>query len=291
MASPHVTGVAALVWSHHPSCTNAQIRNVLTTTAQDLGATGRDVKFGYGLVQTKDAIDYITANGCDGNGGGGTTPPANNVLENGVAATDLTATTGNDVVYTIDVPAAATDIAFNMTGGTGDADMYVKFGATPTDNDYDCRPYNTGNVESCTGTSTGGTYYVRVKAYSGFSGVSLTASYTPASTGGGSGTVQPVNETVSDISVQRRKWTRYTYDLPAGYGDLTVALSGGTGDADLYVTKGAQSTRSSYDCRSWESGNTESCSFTDPAQATWYIDVYGYSAASGITLTLSATPK
>ena len=294
MASPHVTGVAALVWSTHPSCTNAEIRNILTTTAQDLGATGRDVKFGYGLVQAKDAIDYITANGCDGSGastGGGTPPPTTStVLENGVAKTDLTAVTGNDVVYTFDVPSGATNITFNMTGGTGDADMYVKFGAIPTDSAYDCRPYKTGNVESCTGTSTGGTYYVRVKAYSTFSGVSLTASYTPASTGGGT-TIQPVNATVNNVAVTKGSWKRYTYDLAAGYGDLTVSMTGGTGDADLYVTKGVQSTTSAYDCRPYKNGNEETCTFANPAKATWYIDVYGYSTASGITLTLSATPK
>ncbi|HAS21691.1 MAG TPA: peptidase S8, partial [Idiomarina loihiensis] len=71
MASPHVAGVAALVWSHHPTCSAQEIRSVLNTTAQDLGAAGRDVKFGYGLAQTKDAIDYIDANGCDSSGGGG----------------------------------------------------------------------------------------------------------------------------------------------------------------------------------------------------------------------------
>lgn len=295
MASPHVAGVAALVWSHHPTCTNVQIRNVLNTTAQDLGAAGRDVKFGYGLVQAKDAIDYITANGCDGNGGGtgggGTTPPNDSVLANGVPVTGLAATTGNDITFTMDVPAGATNISFDMTGGTGDADLYVKFGSAPTDTSYDCRPYKSGNVESCAGTSTGGTYYVRIKAYSSFDGVSLTGNYTPASTGGGGGAVQPINETVNNISVARRSWVRYTYTLPAGYGDLTVAISGGTGDADLYVTQGAQSTSTSYDCRPYKNGNNETCSFTNPAADTWYIDIYGYSAASGVTLTVDATPK
>ncbi len=293
MASPHVAGVAALVWSHHPTCTNVQIRNVLNTTAQDLGAAGRDVKFGYGLVQAKDAIDYITANGCDGNGGGtggGGTPPNDSVLANGVPVTGLAATTGNDITFTMDVPAGATNISFDMTGGTGDADLYVKFGSAPTDTSYDCRPYKSGNVESCTGTSTGGTYYVRIKAYSSFDGVSLTGNYTPASTGGG-GAVQPISETVSNISVARRSWVRYTYALPAGYADLTVAISGGTGDADLYVTQGAQSTSTSYDCRPYKNGNNETCSFTNPAADTWYIDIYGYSAASGVTLTVDATPK
>jgi len=295
MASPHVAGVAALVWSHHPSCTNVEIRNVLNATAQDLGDSGRDVKFGYGLAQTKDAIDYITANGCDGNGTGPgpvEPPVGNTVLENGVAKTGLTATAGNDVVYTMEVPAGATDISFAMAGGSGDADMYVKFGSTPTDNSYDCRPYVGGNTESCTVTDTAGTYYVRVKAYSSFADVSLTGTYTESSTGGGNGgAVQPVDETVSNVSVARKSWTRYTYDLTAGYADLTVAIAGGSGDADLYVTQGKQSTKTAYDCRPYENGNAETCTFATPAAGTWYIDIYGYSAASGMTLTLQATPE
>ncbi|KGJ92885.1 S8 family serine peptidase [Colwellia psychrerythraea] len=293
MASPHVAGVAALVWSHHPTCTNVEIRNVLNASAQDLGATGRDVKFGYGLAQTKDAIDYITANGCDGSGsggGGGGTTPGDTVLENGVVKVDLAATTGNELVFTMEVPAGATDINFATTGGTGDADLYVKFGAEPTDSVYDCRPYRSGNAESCASTQAGGTYYVKVKAYSDFTGVNLTGSYTDPSTGGG-GSVQPIDSTTNNIAVSSRQWTRYTLDLAAGYADLTVTLSGGSGDADLYVTEGKQSTSSTYDCRPYKNGNNETCNFTAPAQGTWYVDIYGYSAASGVTLNIQATPQ
>jgi len=291
MASPHVAGVAALVWSHHPSCTNVEIRNVLNASAQDLGATGRDVKFGHGLAQTKDAIDYITANGCDGSGtGGGGTTPNDTVLENGVVKTDLSATTGNELVFTMEVPVGATDINFATTGGNGDADLYVKFGAAPTDSVYDCRPYRSGNVESCASTEAGGTYYVRLKAYSDFTGVNLTASYTEPTTGGGD-TAQPIDNTVNDISVSRRAWTRYTFELVDGYADLAVTLSGGSGDADLYVTQGKQSTTSTYDCRPYKNGNNETCNFTTPAKGTWYVDIYGYSAASGVTLNVKATPQ
>lgn len=60
MATPHVSAVAALVWSAKPTATNADIRAALTTTALDLGAAGRDVAYGYGLVQAKAAIDYLT---------------------------------------------------------------------------------------------------------------------------------------------------------------------------------------------------------------------------------------
>jgi subtilisin family serine protease len=64
MATPHVSAVAALVWSYFPSCTGEQIRQSLNKSAKDLGVAGRDVKFGFGLVQAKAAYDRITSVGC-----------------------------------------------------------------------------------------------------------------------------------------------------------------------------------------------------------------------------------
>lgn len=290
MASPHVAGVAALVWSHHPSCTAQEIRTALNTTAEDLGAAGRDVKFGYGLVQAKDAIDHLQANGCSGDGG--TTPPTpgDNVLINGQTVSGIAANTNEEVIYTFEVPAGATDVKVVMSGGSGDADLYTQFNAQPTDSNYECRPYANGNNETCNLTQSGGTYYVRVKAYSSFANVSLTASYTEGNDGGGNGEITPIDDTVNNISVSRRSWQRYTLDLAAGYSDLNITMSGGSGDADLYVTFGSQSTRSSYDCRPYESGNNENCSFSSPQAGTWYIDIYGYRAASGVTLNVKANP-
>ncbi len=68
MATPHVSGVAALVWSQDASCSNNDIRSVLTSTAVDLGPAGRDNAYGFGLVQAADAV---TALGTDCGGGGG----------------------------------------------------------------------------------------------------------------------------------------------------------------------------------------------------------------------------
>lgn len=59
MATPHVSGVAALVWSYNPSWTNVQIRNALTATAKDKGTAGRDNTFGFGIVQAKSALTYL----------------------------------------------------------------------------------------------------------------------------------------------------------------------------------------------------------------------------------------
>jgi hypothetical protein len=92
-------------------------------------------------------------------GGGGT------VLSNGVAVTGLSATTGNSLNYTMVVPAGASNLSFVTSGGTGDMDLYVKFGSAPTDSSYDCRPYAGGNSETCNFASpSAGTYYVRMKS-------------------------------------------------------------------------------------------------------------------------------
>ena len=37
MATPHVSGVAALVWGQFPQCSAERIRQVLNTTAKDKG--------------------------------------------------------------------------------------------------------------------------------------------------------------------------------------------------------------------------------------------------------------
>lgn len=65
MSTPHVSAVAAKVWSLNEQCSSKQIRKVLQHTANDLGAQGRDVQFGFGLVDTQAAHQYIQQHGCD----------------------------------------------------------------------------------------------------------------------------------------------------------------------------------------------------------------------------------
>jgi serine protease len=61
MATPHVSAVAALAWSANAGLSNAQIRSILTATATDLGARGRDDLFGHGLVQADAAVNAALA--------------------------------------------------------------------------------------------------------------------------------------------------------------------------------------------------------------------------------------
>ena len=50
MATPHVSGVAALAIEANPGLDAVGIRTLLQTTANDLGEAGRDNSFGFGLV-------------------------------------------------------------------------------------------------------------------------------------------------------------------------------------------------------------------------------------------------
>lgn len=55
MASPHVAGVAALIWAAKPGLSNVQLRQLLADTAINLGNANH---YGHGLVQALDAIQY-----------------------------------------------------------------------------------------------------------------------------------------------------------------------------------------------------------------------------------------
>jgi serine protease len=67
MATPHVSAVAALVWSSSPGSSNAEIRNILDAAALDLGSAGRDNAYGYGLVQAHAAWLALGGEGGDTN--------------------------------------------------------------------------------------------------------------------------------------------------------------------------------------------------------------------------------
>ncbi|UGV41527.1 S8 family serine peptidase [Methanococcoides orientis] len=59
MATPHVSGVAALLISQGAS--NDEVRTALESTAMDLGKSGWDTAYGYGLIDAKAALDSLNS--------------------------------------------------------------------------------------------------------------------------------------------------------------------------------------------------------------------------------------
>jgi len=83
--------------------------------------------------------------------------------------------------YTVSIPSGTTRLVVETSGGTGDADLYVRAGSAPTTSRYTCRPYLNGNTETCTINNpvAGTTYYIAVRAYTSYSGVTMKATRTP----------------------------------------------------------------------------------------------------------------
>jgi thermitase len=56
-ASPHVAGLAALIWSVNPDLSNTQVESIIKQTADDLGAAGRDNNYGFGRINARRALE------------------------------------------------------------------------------------------------------------------------------------------------------------------------------------------------------------------------------------------
>lgn len=55
-ATPHVSGLAALIWSMSPTLTNDAVQSLIEQTADDLGAVGKDTDYGWGRINAQDAL-------------------------------------------------------------------------------------------------------------------------------------------------------------------------------------------------------------------------------------------
>lgn len=121
-------------------------------------------------------------------------------------------------------------------------------------------------------------------AYLSSNVVATNVDYSPVTSGSGATSTAP---SYSNLSGATSSMAYFTYDIPAGVDGATFQLTGGTGDADLYVKFGADPTLSDSICSSGNYGNEESCPITSPAPGVWHVMIYGYNAYSGVTLSLT----
>lgn len=119
---------------------------------------------------------------------GSTGTPGATRLTGGVAVSGLAGAVGSAKLYVITVPTGATNLTVRTSGGTGDADLYVRRGSPPTSSVADCASDEVTTVESCTFTNpAAGEWYILLVGYGAYSGVTLTATVTGGTGGGGTG--------------------------------------------------------------------------------------------------------
>lgn len=170
MATPHVTGVLALYLEKNPSSSPEQVKNGLIAGS----ILGKVSSAGTGSPNRLLNTNFL----------GSSTPPPeppidDSILLNGVTSKAISGAKSSEKVLSVIVPAGAKNLVIELSGGTPDADLYVKFGTKPTTSAYDCRPYLGTNNEKCSFAATkAGTYYVVVRGYSAFANAVVKASYT-----------------------------------------------------------------------------------------------------------------
>lgn len=254
-----------------------------TTTYSDSGLTCNTTYFyvvrAYTSCESGNSTQaQATTSACTGN-----------VLQNGVPVTGLSGATGSEQTWTMAVPSGASNLKFQISGGTGDADLYVRFGSPPTTATYDCRPYLSGNSETCTfATPQVGTYYVMLRGYAAYSGVTLTGSYSTGSTctavaesetNDSTSTADPLTapcSTVAGTFVGESGSNDYfSMSLPAG-ATVTALLNGLSVDYDLYLYRAGSTTAVASSTNGGTTADQASWTNSGTTAVTIYARVYKY---------------
>ena len=190
MASPHVAGVAALFLADNPNATPSQVTSAVLNASTPSKVTNPG----------SGSPNRLLYSFFDGSEPPPPPPPGDGTLEDGVPVTGISGASGSQQYWTLQVPSGASNLSFSMSGGSGDADMYVRYGAQPTTSSYNCRPYLNGNNETCTMSSaTAGTWHVMLRGYTSFSGVNLVANYDTSGGGGGGSFENTNNYTINSL--------------------------------------------------------------------------------------------
>lgn len=262
MATPHVSGAIALALSCAPAgTTRTQIVNALYSTAEDLGAAGRDDLYGYGLAR----VDRLVANICTGN------PPANNAP-------------------TASFTTSASGLTVTANGS----------GSTDPDGDTLTYAWTWGDGGTSTGVSpshtyaAAGTYTIGLTVNDGRGGTNSTTRTVTVSTSSDPDPSTPNLTSGQQITVTLsgtgdEKF--YKIAVPAGKSQLQVVMTGPacgllgcTFDADLYTRVSARPNDTTYTCRPFASGSNETCTHASPAAGYWYIRVDAYTGGGSVTL-------
>ncbi|CAH6853822.1 Neutral metalloproteinase (modular protein) [Vibrio chagasii] len=150
------------------------VANQLYWTANstfDAGACGvakAAADLGYTVADVEEAFNSVGVNASCG-----PTVPGDDVLTKGAPISNLSGNKYSESFYTFSVDSAS-NVTVAISGGSGDADLYVKAGSKPSTSSYDCRPYRTGNNEQCSVSALPGvTYHVLLRGYTNYSGVTL----------------------------------------------------------------------------------------------------------------------
>jgi len=219
----------------------------------------------------------------------GSTVPYSTELSPGVAQS-IAGKGGSKTFFTIQVPEGANglDLQLLRGDGSGDPDLYVSGpGSVPTESDYDCMSNSDANDDCSFINPVPGTYTIMVWGFQTYHGYQIKGDYTigdpiglPASyTELQSGVPVAVSGAAGSENI-------YRIAVPEGTYSLMLTSNGGSGEVALYESFEQDPRLADYSCGP-DGAESQTCQQNYPGVGDWYIEVYGMTDFSDITLTAS----
>jgi len=207
----------------------------------------------------------------------------------------LTGTLNSAKNFTFFVPASTTAVQTQLSAHTGNANIRL---ISPSGKFCESNQDPTVAEDCAFNNPTSGLWTVRVIGTAAYSGTALTVETRATIPGRASDTTtatlasepfalaENAAQPLTNLAGTKDSTKTFNFTVAAGVSTITARLSGGTGDADLYVFntvgKGAV-------CRTVGDANAETCTILNPEAGTWSVVVYGWEAYSAATLSLTAS--
>lgn len=161
-------------------------------------------------------------------------------------------------------PVIAGSYTITTRSPVGNIDLYVRVGSQPTTTEFDCKSDNADSNEECEVTVTeDSTIFIKV------------IGRTPGESAFAIATKPKILSLLSDSGMLAKNEERRYQTGELAVGTYIFKMTG-TGDADLYVRKGAAPMTTTYDCRPYKSGSVEECTVALTTPTTIHVMVRGY---------------
>ncbi len=209
-----------------------------------------------------------------------TAPSTPLVLEPGTPIT-INGALNSERTYQVTVPEGTGKLRILLAGFTGDADVYLRFGAKPEPGQVDCASESEFELEECIIEAPSvGTWYILIYGYAAYQNAELSADFF-AQVG-----ERPLTDgvAVTDLSGTSGRFEMFSITVPEGLDSLVVDLTS-TGDPDLYLGFDRYPLLNAYDCASFTETGTERCVVVAPDAGRWVVRVDAYLDFTAGTLT------
>ena len=264
MATPHVSACAAMIKLLYPSASPSQIENYLRQYTQDIGSSGRDDLYGYGVSKMSKAIpktNYTVTY----NANGGSVSPASTTVESGQS-------------ITLPTPSRKYTITYNVNEGTSGPSAQSlnasckgwSTSSSATSASYSCgssyTPMSSITLYAVWGNATGSVTTAKpTRSGYSFAGWSTSSSATAVEYTAGSSI--SINRNLTLYAVWSRNPSTYTITYNANGGSNPPASQTKTENIDLVLST-VMPTRTGYSFLGW-STNSSATSPTYPAGGTY----------------------